>query len=380
MKKRYILLLLIVLMIVFGSVIAYTKPVLPFIQLPGEPYPGTEGLMPSFLFNNAGLLNTFVAALVAWLVVLLLIVVLRARSRTADEVPTGFYNVFEMILEGAYNFAQNIAGPKVREFFPYFMSFILIILISNWMGLIPGYDSIGIWENKPHFAALKAEKAALADAKARGVELSEAELEAIMHEAEVAEDAANAWGLRDGLFLIRADNAIEGAPIETDSHDYPIGRNIEAADWTIVPFLRPASTDLNFTLAFALIAMVMVQYYGFKHLGFSYLNKFFPFLEKNWVDKVKGDPIKAIDPAVGILELVSEISKIISFSFRLLGNMFAGMVLLFVMGYILSVANLAFFGLELFVGVIQALVFALLTLIFMNSATEHHGGGGEEHH
>ncbi len=59
--------------------------------------------------------------------------------------------------------------------------------------------------------------------------------------------------------------------------------------------------------------------------------------------------------------------------------MFAGMVLLFVMGYILSVANLAFFGLELFVGVIQALVFALLTLIFMNSATEHHGGG-EEHH
>lgn len=62
-KKRYILLILIVLINIFGSVIAYTKPVLPFIQLPGEPYPGTEGLMPSFLFNNAGLLNTFVATL-----------------------------------------------------------------------------------------------------------------------------------------------------------------------------------------------------------------------------------------------------------------------------------------------------------------------------
>lgn len=96
---------------------------------------------------------------------------------------------------------------------------------------------------------------------------------------------------------------------------------------------------------------------------------------------MKVNPIKAIDPAVGILELVSEISKVISFSFRLLGNMFAGMVLLFVMGYILSIANLAFFtALELFVGVIQALVFALLTLIFMNSATEHHGGGEAEHH
>jgi F-type H+-transporting ATPase subunit a len=352
--------------------------VLPFIQLPGEPYPGTEGLMPSFLFNNAGLINTFVATLVAWAVVLLLIFVLRARSRTADEVPTGFYNVFEMILEGAYNFAQNIAGPKVREFFPYFMSFILIILVSNWMGLIPGYDSIGLWEHKPHFVGLGVAEELSAEAAA-GVEITEEEIEEAVHEAELAEDEANAWGLRDGLFLIRADNAQEGAPIETDSEGRAVGRNIEAADWTIVPFLRPASTDLNFTLAFALVAMVMVQYYGFKHLGISDLNKFFPFLEKNWVDKVKGNPIKAIDPAVGILELVSEISKVISFSFRLLGNMFAGMVLLFVMAYILSVANLAFFGLELFVGVIQALVFALLTLIFMNSATEHHGGE-EEHH
>ena len=379
MKKRYIILLLVVLMIVFGSVIAYTKPVLPFIQLPGEPYPGTEGIMPQFLFNNAGLLNTFVAAIVAWIVVLLLAFGLRARSRTADEVPTGFYNVFEMILEGAYNFTANIAGPKAREFFPYFMSFVLIILISNWMGLIPGYDSVGLWEHKPHFAGMAAERQVLAAARAEGREPSAAEVEEAVHAAEATEDEANAWGLRDGLWLIRSDNAIADAPIKTDSHGVAIGRNIEAADWTIVPFLRPASTDLNFTLAFALIAMVMVQYFGFKYLGFSYLQKFFPFLEKNWVDKVKGDPIKAIDPAVGLLELVSEISKIISFSFRLLGNLFAGMVLLFVMGYILSVANLAFFGLELFVGLIQALVFALLMLIFMNSATESHGGG-EEHH
>jgi F-type H+-transporting ATPase subunit a len=94
---------------------------------------------------------------------------------------------------------------------------------------------------------------------------------------------------------------------------------------------------------------------------------------------VKTDPIKAIDPAVGLLELVSEISKILSFSFRLLGNLFAGMVLLFVMGYILSVLNIAFFGLELFVGLIQAIVFGLLMLIFMNSATESHHAD-EEHH
>lgn len=65
-KKRYLLLIVVVLMIVFGSVIGYTKPVLPFIQLPGEVWPGTEGLLPQFLFNNTGLTNTFAATLLAW--------------------------------------------------------------------------------------------------------------------------------------------------------------------------------------------------------------------------------------------------------------------------------------------------------------------------
>ena len=378
-KKRYLLLIVVVLMIVFGSVIAYTRPVLPFIQLPGEVYPGTEGLLPSFLFNSTGITNTFVATLLAWGVILLIILLVRGRSRTADEVPTGFYNFFEMIIEGAYNFAQNIAGPKVKEFFPYFMSFILIILISNWMGLIPGFDSVGLWEHKPHFVGLAAAEEFEAERTAAGESFTEDDVHHVEEEAAAAEDASNAWGLRDGLFLIRSANAQEDAAIETDAEGRAIGRNIEAADWTIVPLLRPASTDLNMTLAFALIAMTMVQYYGFKHLGGGYLTKFFPFLKKGWGEAVKKNPIAAIDPAVGLLELISEISKILSFSFRLLGNMFAGMVLLFVMSYILNVLNIAFFGLEFFVGLIQAIVFGLLTLIFMSSATEHHGAD-EEHH
>ncbi len=108
-------------------------------------------------------------------------------------------------------------------------------------------------------------------------------------------------------------------------------------------------------------------------MGPGYLTKFFPFAQRGWIDSIKTNPIKVIDPFVGLLELVSEISKILSFSFRLLGNIFAGMVLLFVMAFILSVMNIAFFGLEFFVGLIQAIVFGLLTLIFMNSAAEHHG-------
>ena len=378
-KKRYILLIVVILMILFGSIIEYTKPVLPFIQLPGEVYPGTEGWLPEFLFGGTGITNTFMATLLAWLVILLIAFAVKGRSRTADEVPTGFYNFFEMIIEGAYNFAQNIAGPKVKEFFPYFMSFILIILASNWMGLIPGYDSIGLWEHKPHFIGEKAGKDFVAARVAAGEPYTAEEVEEAIHEAALAVDEENAWGLRDGLFLIRNSNAIEGAPIEEDSHGDAIGRNPEAADWTIVPLFRPASTDLNMTLAFALIAMTMVQYYGFKHLGGGYLTKFFPFLKKGWGAAVAKNPIAAIDPAVGLLELISEVSKILSFSFRLLGNMFAGMVLLFVMAYILNVLNIAFFGLEFFVGVIQAIVFGLLTLIFMSSATEHHGAD-EEHH
>lgn len=380
-KKRYIILGGALLMIIFGTIVAYTRPVLPFIQLPGEVWPGTDGLLPEFLFNGTGLTNTFAATLLSWGLILLLIVVLRARSRTADEVPTGFYNLFEMVIEGGYNFAQNITGGKVKEFFPYFMSFILIILVANWTGLIPGFDSIGQFENRPHFVGTQAGEAARAEAEAAGEVVDEAHIEEVIHEAELAESEQDAWALRDGLFLIRAQgNADENAPVETDDHGMEVGMNPSAADWTIVPFFRPASTDLNMTLAFALIGMVMVQFFGFKHLGGKYLLKFFPFAKRGYIDSVKTNPMAMIDPAVGLLELVSEFAKILSFAFRLLGNLFAGMVLYFVMAYLISVLNIAFYGLEVFVGAIQAAVFGLLVLIFMNGATEHHGDGEEEHH
>ena len=370
-KKRYIILLSVVLLIVFGSVLPFTRPVRPFIQLPGEIYPGSEK-WPVVGPLLGGLTNTFMSALVAWIVVVLIGVSLKARSRTADEVPTGFYNLFELILETAYNFASNIAGAKVKDFFPFFMTFLLYILVTNWMGLIPGWDSVGFFEHKPHFVALQAEK----EAEAAGEVLSEEEF----HEIEHDYDELNKGDLRVGSLLIRKQNVIDGAEPLEDEKGRKIGRSEEAADWTIVPFLRPGATDLNYTLAFAIVAMVMVQYYGFKYLGArDYLSKFFPFIAKGYGAQVAKNPIKAIDPIVGFLELISEISKIISFAFRLLGNIFAGMVLLFVMAFLLPITNIAFFGLEFFVGLIQALVFALLMLIFMASATESHHGD-EEHH
>jgi len=108
----------------------------------------------------------------------------------------------------------------------------------------------------------------------------------------------------------------------------------------------------------------MTQIAGMSELGFfSYAGKFLVNPFKN--------PIGCF---VGILEMVSEVSKMVSFSFRLFGNIFAGEILLAVMGFLMPfIAPLPFYGLEIFVGFVQALVFALLTTIFMKMAmTAHH--------
>jgi len=378
-KKRYIVLLCVAGLVVFGSFVALTKPTLPFIQLPGEAYPGTQDWpIIGTITGGIGLTNTFMSSVVAYILLIILIIGLRAGSKTSEEVPSGFYNFFEMVIEAAYDFAENIAGSKVKDFFPYFMTIILIILMTNWTALIPGWDSIGLWEYLPHFLAEKDAKELEDQANREGYEVSDEDYEHFVHERTLFYDAANEGDLRVQNFLLRASsNAKDVEPIE-NNHDEKIGYSAEAADWTIVPFLRPGATDLNYTLAFAFIAMFMVQYYGFKYLGSrGYLSKFFPFIGKGFGAEVAKNPIRAIDPAVGILELVSEISKIISFAFRLLGNIFAGMVLLFVMAFLIPAANIVFYGLEFFVGLIQALVFGLLTLIFMASASAGHHG--DEH-
>ena len=129
-----------------------------------------------------------------------------------------------------------------------------------------------------------------------------------------------------------------------------------------IPLFRSANSDLNSTLALALIAMVAIQLYGIGKLGFfRHWSKFFAF--------TKG-PVYFF---VGILELIGEFAKVVSFSFRLFGNIFAGEVLLVIVSALLpffaSFGLLPFLFLEFFVGFIQALVFAMLTLIFLKVAT-----------
>lgn len=150
-----------------------------------------------------------------------------------------------------------------------------------------------------------------------------------------------------------------------------------------IPFFRSSAADLNMTIAISLITVVTTHVFGmitlgfFKHWGkFIQLNKLFT-MKNGWPIP---RPLGVIDVFIGLLELVGEVSKIISFSFRLFGNVFAGEVLLLVMTSLVAyVAPVPFYFLELFVGFIQAFVFATLALVFLHVATESHGEEHEEH-
>ena len=124
--------------------------------------------------------------------------------------------------------------------------------------------------------------------------------------------------------------------------------------------------NLQFTLALAIVSLVATHYLSLKSIGVKhYLKHFFS--------------ISPILLFIGLLEIMSELTKIISFSFRLFGNIFAGSVLLFVMGSLLgsiAIFPSIFYMLEFLVGAIQAIVFGLLTMTFMAQATQGHGEHG----
>ncbi len=140
--------------------------------------------------------------------------------------------------------------------------------------------------------------------------------------------------------------------------------------YVLVPFFRGVSVDLNFTISLALISVVMIQVVGFRVQGFSYLSKFF-----NFTTMFKVPFFGAMDFLVGLLELISEFSKILSFAFRLFGNMFAGIVLVAIVAGLLGKITILpsmIMMFELFVGIIQAFVFGMLTMVFMAQATQGH--------
>jgi len=157
----------------------------------------------------------------------------------------------------------------------------------------------------------------------------------------------------------------------------------------LVPFFRSANAHLSTTLALAFVSVGAAQYFGFKVLGLPYLRKYLNFKaaspvpdlsEKNRLQKFISKFSRGIEiivnGIVGLLEIILEFLKVLPFSFRLFGNIFAGEVLIFVVSFLFAfVFPVIFLGLEIFVGLIQGLVFSMLTLVFFSVATTAHHEG-----
>jgi len=314
--RRWVVLVLLIVGFVLGGIFAPVQPEIAVApeKLIEEPIiENFLGLGPLYLVNT--LPTLFVTI---FFVIIPLAWATRnslKKSAETDLVPRGVGNAMEAILEVLYNLTEGSAGAKwAKAIFPWFATILIYVLIANLLKLIPGFESVGV--------------------------LHHAE------EGHAISPLAGKWNLFIGG---------EG-------------------EYILAPFFRGISVDLNFTAALALIAVVWIQVIGFRAQGFGYISKFF-----NTRRMFKVPFFGAMDFLVGLLELISELSKILSFAFRLFGNMFAGIVLVAIVAGLLgrfSILPAMVMMFELFVGVIQAFVFGMLTMVFMAQATQGHG---EEH-
>jgi F-type H+-transporting ATPase subunit a len=356
--KRWIVIGLIILggYLAFGG-IGIFKPVSPVVVLPPEPaWPGVNILpaIPGFLPNPTPLSNTLIATFITDLVLIAIaFFTVRRFARSGKVVPQGFYNFVEFLIEFLWNMTESTAGKWAKRMFPIVATIFLLVFTANMLKLLPIYESIG-WMKEAHeegFAQVK-----LFDLGSVPVYALDGAHPVTHGAGEHAEGEAAA-----------EEHTGEAATAVAEEEFCT-----EACE--VVPFLRAPATDINFTFALAVISFVMIQYFGLRALGISYFSKFI-----NVRTMISKPLFGVIDFGVGLLELISEIAKILSFGFRLFGNIFAGTLLLSILGALTAViVPSALYGLEFFVGIIQAYVFAMLTLVFMSQATVGHHGD-EEH-
>ncbi|HSA99323.1 MAG TPA: F0F1 ATP synthase subunit A [Anaerolineales bacterium] len=321
--RRWVVLILMIAGFVLGGIFVPIQPEIAVApeRLIEEPIiENFLGLGPLYLVNT---IPTLVVTIILIGVIAYFTNRALKQSARTDLVPRGIGNLMEAFFELLYNLTEGSAGAKwARAIFPWFATIMFYVLFANLLKLIPGFESIGVL-HPSH-----------GEGYARQL---------------LGHFAGREW------YLLAAPEMEEGGFI-------------------LAPFLRGISVDLNFTAALALIAVVMIQVIGFRAQGFGYISKFF-----NTRRMFKVPFFGAMDFLVGLLELISELSKILSFAFRLFGNMFAGIVLVAIVAGLLgkiSILPAMVMMFELFVGVIQAFVFGMLTMVFMAQATQGHG---EEH-
>jgi len=293
----------------------------PHVALSGQPI---------FANGPSWLTNSFLTTLIVDVVLLVLALITRFRMK---EVPGGVQNFMEWVVETLYGLAESVAGKNAGKFFPFAVTIFLLVILSNWSGLIPGVGSIGFYH------------------------------EPAVHDGEPQPAEPTPTGFRwDGQLAMAGGNLILAAPAAA-----------EEGKAEFVPWFRAPSSDLNMTFALAICTMVTVQIWGVRFLGGGYFRKFFTFSGPNTF-------MKAISTFVGILELISEFARILSFGFRLFGNIFAGEIVLATMAFLFAfLLPVPFYALEVFIGFVQALVFMMLTLVFFQMASVSHGSHDEHH-
>src|SRR3989338_2867134 len=229
----------------------------------------------------------------AWLAIVLFLILGLLLRRRLSLRPGKFQNFCEYILDLVMGYFDQVTGDRKKTitFLPIVGSVFFFILLSNWLGLMPGTGSITLGHG---------------------------------------------------------------------------------------PLLRPANTDLNLTVAMALVSVISSHLFAFASIGvFTHLNKFIQIgtIVKSFAKGPVAIFTACIEFVVGIIEIVSEIAKVMSLSLRLFGNIFAGEVLISVIsGLVAALVPTPFMLLELLVGLIQASVFAMLTLVYLTVAsTAPHG-------
>lgn len=262
--------------------------------------------------------------LMMFIVMALLLIVFGSIARRAQMVPTRGQGVLEGIVEFLLGLVEGTAGKSLgRRIFPLVAGIFIFIAFSNYSGLLPGVGTIGYWDEETT--------------------------------AETSSDHP-------------AETTGETTTTETESAE-PVTE--EEHEKVLVPFLRAPNADLNMTLAMALITFFVVQIAGVQAHGV--VGRIKHMANPWWIFP---------------LELIQEFARIISLSFRLFGNIFAGEVLLAVMYAMAAAIKVAiipvlfpvvFLFLEVLFGTIQALVFALLTLIYITLAAAGHDDHAEEH-
>jgi F-type H+-transporting ATPase subunit a len=316
------------------------------VALSGEP-----------IFSNgpAWLTNSVLMTIIVDVV---LIILALATRFSLKEIPSGLQNVMEAIVETLYGLAESVAGKNAAKFFPWVATLFLLIIISNWSGLIPGVGSIGVYQpTETH-----------TEPATNGGETPDAT--PTPEASQGSRRLTNQLAMADGKLILVGLEDVQAAPAAS-----VVGAPAAAEEEheKFVPLLRAPTADLNMTFALAIATMVMVQIWGVRFLGGSYFRKFFNASGPNAF-------MKGISVFVGILELISDLARVLSFGFRLFGNIFAGEIVLATMAFLIAyLIPVPFYMLEVLVGVVQALVFMMLALVFFQLASVSHGGHDEHH-